>query len=93
MKIDREKMVAGVSCGEVLDQLSAYLDDELPGEQRSRIEDHLRGCDACARFGGEFRATVRALREHLLRPTKLPAAVQERVRAALDEARRRSPPR
>ena len=89
MKIDREKIVAGVSCGEVLDQLSAYLDGELSAEQRARIEDHLRGCEGCTQFGGEFRATVQALREHLLRPMKLPSAVHERIRAAVDEERRR----
>ena len=89
MKIDRENIVAGVSCGEVLDQLSAYIDAELPGEQRARIEEHLRGCDVCARFGGEFRATVRALREQLLRPARLPSAVHDRLRAAVDAERRR----
>ena len=83
----------GLSCEQVKERLSEYLDGELPAADRAAVEEHLRGCDACARFGGEFRATVRALREHLLRPTKLPVAVQERVRAALDEARRRSPPR
>ena len=88
MKIDREKIVAGISCGEVLDQLSAYLDGELGPEERDRIEAHLRGCDGCARFGGEFRATVRALREHLLHPKKLPASVQERVRAAIEDDNR-----
>jgi anti-sigma factor (TIGR02949 family) len=87
--IEREKVVAGISCGEVLDRLSAYLDGELPAEERARVEAHLRGCDTCARFGGEFRATVRALRAHLLRPAKLPAEVQERLRAALHAGRGR----
>jgi anti-sigma factor RsiW len=52
-----------------------------------RVEEHLRGCDACARFGGEFGATVRALREHLARPAEVPREVAERLRKALDGER------
>ena len=89
MKIDREKVVAGISCGEVLDRLSSYIDGELPADERARIEAHLRGCEVCERFGGEFQATVHALREHLLRPAKLPASVRDRVRAALHGERTR----
>ena len=85
MKIDREKVVAGISCGEVLDRLSAYVDGELSVEERATVEAHLRGCEVCERFGGEFRATVHALREHLLRPAKLPGSVRERVFAALHD--------
>ena len=44
MKIDREKVVAGISCGEVLDRLSAYIDGELSADERARMEAHLRGC-------------------------------------------------
>jgi len=89
MKIDRERVVAGISCGEVLDGLSAYVDGELPAERREQVEAHLRGCDVCARFGGEFRATIRALRAHLLRSMPLPPTVHERVRAALARERTR----
>jgi anti-sigma factor RsiW len=88
MSLDRERVVAGISCGEVLDGLSAYVDGELPAERRERVEEHLRGCDVCARFGGEFKATIRALRAHLLRPAPLPPAVQTWLRAALADERR-----
>jgi anti-sigma factor (TIGR02949 family) len=90
VKIDRGHVVAGVSCGEVLDRLSAYLDGELSPEDRERIEGHLRGCDGCARFGGEFRATVQALRTELLRPVGLPAPLHDRIMAAIAGDRRRS---
>ncbi len=88
MKFDRERVVAGISCGEVLDGLSAYVDGELPTERRERVEEHLRGCDVCARFGGEFKATIRALRAHLLGSPPLPPTVQTWLRAALAEKRR-----
>ncbi|MHC4470272.1 MAG: anti-sigma factor family protein [Planctomycetota bacterium] len=36
-------------CAEVRENLVAYLDGELPPEERDRIESHLGGCDACRR--------------------------------------------
>jgi anti-sigma factor (TIGR02949 family) len=85
VKIENEKVIAGLSCSQVLERLSDYLDGELAAEDRARLEEHLRGCDGCARFGGEFRATVRALRAHLGRAGRLPAGFQERLRRALED--------
>ena len=85
MTIDHEKVIAGLSCGDVLARLSEYLDGELSQTDRARLETHLRGCDGCARFGGELRATVHALRERLARPATLPREVTDRLSEALDE--------
>ncbi len=85
MKIDREKVVAGISCGEVLDRLSDYLDGDLAAPEVARIEEHLRGCDGCARFGGEFRGVVESLRRHLFRSQSLSPAFRERLRKALSD--------
>lgn len=82
-----ERVVGGLSCGQVLDRLSDYLDGELGRDARDAVEEHLRGCDGCARFGGEFRATVSAVREHLLQGPKPPT----RLRARLAEALAREP--
>jgi len=79
-----ERVVGGLSCGQVLDRLSDYLDGDLPDAARAAVEEHLRGCDGCARFGGEFRATVQALREHLLEAPKPPVRIRERLVEALD---------
>jgi anti-sigma factor (TIGR02949 family) len=79
-----EKVVAGLSCSDVLARLSDYVDGELAEAERARVEEHLRGCDGCARFGGEFSATVRALRAHLARPQAVPRALADRLRRALD---------
>jgi mycothiol system anti-sigma-R factor len=83
--IENEKVIAGLSCSDVLARLSDYLDGELAAEERARVDAHLRACDGCARFGGAFGATVRALRAHLAGPTELPEALRERLRSALDE--------
>ena len=82
-KIPGEKVVAGLACGQVLDRLSDYLDGELSPEERGRLEAHLRGCEGCARFGGELRATVRALKAHL-GAERLPGAFPARLRRAMD---------
>ncbi len=80
-----EKVVAGLSCGQVLAKLSDYLDGELPGDERVRIEEHLRGCEGCAQFGGEFRATVRALKAHLDSGATLSPGFRARLGRSIDE--------
>jgi len=87
MTVENEVTIAGLSCGQVLDRLSDYLDGDLPAPEREQLEAHLRGCDRCARFGGEFRAVVGALRSHLSRSGQLPGGFRERLRRAMDEER------
>jgi anti-sigma factor RsiW len=82
-----EKVIAGLSCGEVLALLSDYLDGDLDAAAGRQVEDHLRGCEGCARFGGEFKGTVQALRAHLARAPAVPAGVLDRLRLALDQER------
>ena len=89
MTIENEKVIAGLSCSDVLARLSDYVDGELPADERARVELHLRGCDGCARFGGAFGATVQALREQLSTPRDLPGELRDRIRRALDEDARR----
>ena len=60
--------VGGVTCFEVLAQLSDYLDGDLSADDRVKLEAHLAGCDACTRFGGEFGTVMKALREQLGEP-------------------------
>jgi len=81
MSVDR--VVQGLTCSDVLALLSDYLDQELCSADRERVEGHLRGCEGCARFGGAFSATVRALKLHLAGPLGAPARVKERLREAL----------
>jgi anti-sigma factor RsiW len=81
-----ERVVGGLRCGEVLADLGEYLDRALPAERVSRIEEHLRGCDWCERFGREFAETVGALRARLAAPPALEAGIAERLRRKLDES-------
>lgn len=56
-----ERVIAGLSCGDVLARLGDYLDGELSPEALSALQAHVAGCDACERFGGAYAAVVRAL--------------------------------
>jgi anti-sigma factor RsiW len=84
MAIERE--IAGIRCGEVLAELSDYLDGELAPERRAQVDGHLQGCDVCERFGSRFSTALRAIRQSGLGPTGEEPAVYERLQARLDRA-------
>jgi len=48
-----------VTCREVVELLSDYLDDAIPTPDRARLEAHLAGCDGCAAALDQLRETVR----------------------------------
>jgi len=64
MAEDRE--IAGIRCMQVLDLLDDYVDGELSEARRNQIEAHLRGCDWCTKFGGDYASLVKTLRSDLL---------------------------
>lgn len=80
---DLDRLVAGLRCREVLADLSLYLDGELPSERVTRIEDHVRGCDWCERFGGEFSEVIKQFRRELLEAEPLDENVAARLRRRL----------
>jgi len=43
-----------MSCEEFKPMMMAYIDDELPDEERERFERHLEGCESCKRELSEF---------------------------------------
>ena len=78
--------VAGLRCRDVLDALSEYLDNALPAERRSAVEQHLAGCERCARFGGDVSETLTALKRALQLPSPMSAERSARLRASLKRA-------
>lgn len=63
MKLPEIRTVGGLSCEEVLERLSDYVDDELSPDERASVDTHLAGCDVCERFGGRFASIVRGLKK------------------------------
>lgn len=82
-----ERRIAGLYCREVLAFLPDFLDGELPPDRKARVEEHLRGCDWCERFGGEYAEAVEALRRTLAEAPPVPDALRQRLRTRLDSER------
>jgi anti-sigma factor RsiW len=54
MKLERE-----LACREVVELVTAYLEDALDAVDRERFEEHLVFCDGCANYLEQMRTTVR----------------------------------
>lgn len=72
-----------MTCNELLDLLQDYIGEELVVELRQTIEIHITGCKDCTIRVETYRHTVRLARA-LPRCDKLPSAVEERLRRALE---------
>ncbi|MCB9583030.1 MAG: zf-HC2 domain-containing protein [Polyangiaceae bacterium] len=81
-----ERVVAGLSCSEVLARLSDYVDGDVSAAEKRQIDAHLQGCDHCERFGGEFAGMVTALRRKLGAAPAIESAASERLLERLGSA-------
>jgi anti-sigma factor RsiW len=60
-----------LSCQELVELITDYLEDALAPEMRARVELHLGACEGCASYLDQMRDTIRivgSLREHDLEP-------------------------
>jgi anti-sigma factor RsiW len=48
-----------ITCREMVELMSDYLDGSLDAPERARFEAHLASCDGCTRALEQLRATVR----------------------------------
>lgn len=51
-------MTKKLSCREILDNLSAYIDEELDPSLCDEIQRHMAGCDPCVAFLNTLKKTV-----------------------------------
>jgi anti-sigma factor RsiW len=51
--------VEALSCQELVELVTAYLERALPAEQSSRFEQHIAGCDGCDVYVEQMRTTIR----------------------------------
>lgn len=77
-----DRVVAGLSCRDVLNRLSDFLDGDLAPEERSAVLAHLAGCSACESFGGQVQQLIVSLRASA-HTSPVPHAVSERLRQRL----------
>lgn len=50
-----------MDCNEVVELVTAYLDDALDAATRARFDAHLSECDGCENYLEQFRVTVRTV--------------------------------
>jgi anti-sigma factor RsiW len=47
-----------LTCRELVELVSDYLDDELPAAERARFDSHIGGCEACTAYVEQMRITL-----------------------------------
>jgi anti-sigma factor RsiW len=72
MRLHRE-----LACREVVELVTAYLDDALEPADRERFEEHLVFCDGCDGYLEQMRLTIQATGR--LDTGRLPAELEERL--------------
>ena len=50
-----------MTCKELVELVTAYLEDALDSDTRARFEAHLEKCDGCRHYLEQFRVTARTL--------------------------------
>ena len=51
----------GLTCQELVELVTDYLEGTLPAADRARFEDHLAQCPNCSTYLEQMRQTIRAL--------------------------------
>jgi len=49
-----------LTCKELVELITGYLDGSLRGRRRRRFGSHLAACDGCTRYMAQIAATIRA---------------------------------
>jgi anti-sigma factor RsiW len=50
-----------LTCKELVELVTEYLEDALPSAERLRFEDHLSGCSGCRNYLAQMRQIVQAV--------------------------------
>lgn len=67
-----------LSCQEMIEVVTDYLDDALPPGERQRFEHHLSYCRGCVTYTDQMRETIRQT-GMVPREGSLPPALRERI--------------
>jgi anti-sigma factor (TIGR02949 family) len=75
-----------LSCQEVVELVTEYLDESLPPEDASLFEQHLNFCEGCVWYVDQLRTTVETVGE--IREEQIPPETKERLMGAFRDWRR-----
>lgn len=50
-----------MTCKELVELVTAYLEDALDADTRARFDHHLTKCDGCRNYLEQFRVTIRTV--------------------------------
>lgn len=78
-----------MTCRELVELLIDFVSDELPVDQRQRLEQHLRRCPPCEAYLDSYRTTIRLTRQLPCEP--IPPELKARLISALREFRQEPP--
>lgn len=69
-----------LTCKEVVEIVSDYLEDALSAQDRARFDAHLTVCDGCSSYVEQMRETIRLT--GMLTEEQVPVEQRERLRQA-----------
>ncbi len=72
--------VQGLSCQELVELVTDYLEAALPPEERERFEQHLDECGNCREYLAQMRTTIELAGE--LTPESLSPGAEQALREA-----------
>lgn len=74
-----------LSCQQMVELVTAYLEDALAPRERAHFDRHLQGCEGCATYLEELRVTIAALGTTLVEE-QLDPVFRDRLMIAFAEA-------
>jgi anti-sigma factor RsiW len=73
----------GLTCKEVVEIVTDYLEGALSPEDRARFDQHLAVCDGCTYYVEQMRETIRL--SGMVTEEQIPVTQRERLREAFHD--------
>ncbi len=76
-----------MECNNIKEQLSAHIDNQLSADDRSRVDEHLKGCADCTLYMDDLKRTIAYSKglEQVEPPAWLTQKVMSRIREAEEQ--------
>ena len=75
-----------VTCSEVVELVTDYLEGALPSEETALVEQHLNFCDGCVWYVDQIRTTVETVGR--IEPEAVPPEIRSQLLSAFRDWRR-----